>query len=402
MVSLEKVSALSELASYDMEQEERLKFLPLSGEKKDLPLYEAKTPKGRCTLFKTLMTNNCRMDCKYCINSHCSKYRAAHKYSPAELAEVFSSLAKRGLVQGLFLSSSIEDPVDSMESILEAGRIIRVDKQYKGYVHLKILPGSSFDQIKRAMEIANRVSINLESVSPSHLAEIASNKDFKNDILKRQSWIRSIRNGSAASHPQGEDFFPKNPSERSPGGGSPEFNPEGVPTRVSHVSQVMVGVDGESDWEIFSLAASEYDYMNLTRLYYSAFKPIGGTPLENRPGAPLWRQNRLYQADWLYRVYKYSREEMHLAFAEEFLPNKDPKVSIARELFQKPLEVNGAAEEELLRIPGIGPKAAHTISSFKGKITSMRTLSRLGAIAGRALPFVKIDGLQQTTISFFT
>jgi predicted DNA-binding helix-hairpin-helix protein len=402
MVSLEKVSALSELASYDMEQEERLKFIPLSGEKKDLPLYEAKTPKGRCTLFKTLMTNNCKMDCKYCINSNCSRHRAAHKYSPAELAEVFSSLAKRGLVQGLFLSSSIEDPVDSMEKILEAGRIIRVEKSYRGYIHLKILPGSSFDQIKSAMQIANRVSINLESVSPSHLAEIASNKDFKNDILKRQAWIRGLIKGSAASHPQGEDFLPKSPEERSPGGGSPDFNPEGVPTRVSHTSQVMVGVDGESDWEIFSLAASEYDYMDLSRLYYSAFKPIGGTPLENHPAAPLWRQNRLYQADWLYRVYNYSRDEMHFAFDEDFLPNTDPKILIARELFQKPLEVNGAEEQELIRIPGIGPKAAKTISSFKGKITSMRTLSQLGAIAGRALPFVKINGLHQTTISSFS
>lgn len=384
MVSLEKVSALSELAAYDMEQEERMKFVSLGGDKKDLPLYEAKTPKGKCTLFKTLMTNNCKMDCKYCINSRCSKHRAAHKYSPHELADVFSLLAKRGLVQGLFLSSSIEDPPDSMEKILEAGRIVRVERGYKGYIHLKILPGSSFGQIKQAMEIANRVSINLESVSPSHLAEIASNKDFKNDILKRQAWIRSIQ--QSLSRPC--------PAEGGSQGASH--------THVSHTSQVMVGVDGESDWEIFSLAASEYDYMNLSRLYYSAFRPIAGTPLESREAAPLWRQNRLYQTDWLYRVYKYSRQEMQFAFSGDFLPNIDPKVSIARELFQRPIEVNGAEEKDLVRIPGIGPKTAKAISLHKGKITSMRTLSQLGTIAGRALPFLKINGLQQTTISSFS
>ncbi len=374
MVSAEKVRALSELASYDMEQEEQLKHVPL-GSSGPLHIYEAKTPMGKCTLFKTLMTNKCKMDCKYCVNAHCSKSKAFWKYTPQELANTFMAIYRKRIAQGLFLSSSIEDPVPSMESIIESAHILRTKMRYKGYMHLKILPGSTQDQVKRAMQYADRVSINLETVSPSHLSEIASNKDFKNDILKRQAWVRGFQ--SRFKHSRGT--------------GS-----------VSHTSQVMAGVNGESDQDIFTLAASEYDHMNLTRMYYSAFKPVLGTPLERNSAAPLWRQNRLYQLDWLYRVYKYSRDEVQPAFFDNgFLQNMDPKVAIARTNFERPLEINGAEERDLIKVPGIGPKTAKSLAKAKEKITSMVTLKRHGVVLGRALSFIKINGLHQTTLASF-
>ncbi len=377
MVAAQKVRALSELASYDMEQEESLKHIPLGGDKPPLHVYDAKTPMGKCTLFKTLMTNNCKMDCRYCINAKCAKRTAIYKYTPHELANTFMHIYKKRIVQGIFLTSSIEDPVSSMENILESAHILRIQKRYLGYMHLKILPGSTYDQIKRAMQFANRVSINLETVSPSHLDEIASNKDFKNDILKRQAWIRSLQ--SRFKHSQG----------RSPGS-------------VSHTSQLMVGVNGESDQDIFSLTASEYDHMNLSRMYYSAFKPVPGTPLEAQQAAPLWRQNRLYQLDWLYRIYKYSRDEVQNAFSDEgFLGNRDPKVAIARTTFKRPLEINGAEERDLLRVPGIGPKTAKSLAQTKEKLTSLAALRKHGVVLGRALSFVKINGLHQTTLASF-
>jgi len=379
MVALEKVRALSELASYDMEQEQELKTLPLGESKPPLQLYDAKTPMGKCTLFKTLMTNKCKMDCRYCVNAKCAKQKTAWKYSPSELAETFMALVRKRAVQGLFLSSSIVDPVPSMEAIIEAAEIIRTKKNYKGYVHLKILPGSTQDQVKRAMQFANRVSINLETVSPSALSEIASNKDFKNDILKRQAWIRSFQTS------------PHNPHESSHRLSS-----------VSNTSQLMVGINGETDQDIFTLAASEYDHLNLSRMYYSAFKPVVGTPLERTLAAPLWRQNRLYQVDWLYRIYNYSRDEVGEAFSDEgFLGNNDPKVSIARNTFERPLEVNGADEQELMRVPGIGPKTAKSLAQTKEKLTSLAALRKHGVVLGRALPFLKIGGLHQTTLSSF-
>ncbi len=390
MVPIDKVRMLSELSSYDMEQEESVRHIPLGQKGDSLPLYTAKTPNGKCTLFKTLMANSCKMDCKYCANSKCSKRQQAHSYTPQELAQVFMLLYKKRVVQGLFLSSAIIDPIDSMEDILEAASILREKEKYNGYMHLKILPGSSMGQVKRAMDFANRVSINLETASPSHLSEIASNKDFRNDILKRQAWVRSLQhsgkgeNGRARSIlPQSEDALFRRPRT------------------VSHTSQIMVGVNGETDREIFSLVESEYDHMGLTRIYYSAFKPLINTPLEHHPAAPRWRQNRLYQLDWLYRVYGYSRDEVHLAFSEDFLENMDPKTAIARTAFGRPLEINGAEEGELLRVPGIGPKASKSLSKCKERITSLMDLRKHGVILPRALPFLKINGLHQTTLSSF-
>jgi predicted DNA-binding helix-hairpin-helix protein len=390
MVPTEKVRVLSELSSYDMEQEESVKRILLGNKGDPFPLYDAKTPKGKCTLFKTLMANNCKMDCKYCVNSRCSKRQEAYAYTPEELVHVFMLLYKKRAVQGLFLSSAILDSIDSMENTIEAARILRERENYRGYMHLKILPGSSMDQVKRAVGLADRVSINLETASASHLSEIASNKDFRNDILKRQAWVRRLLErrpgrGRANNHACTQPGSEPNPRFRA----------------VSHTSQVMVGVNGETDREIFSLAQSEYDHMGLSRMYYSAFKPLIDTPMEHHPAAPRWRQNRLYQLDWLYRVYGYSRDEVHLAFCGDFLANLDPKAAIARTIFGRPLEINGAEEGELLRVPGIGPNASKSLSNCKERPTSLRDLKKHGVILSRALPFIKINGLHQTPLSFF-
>jgi predicted DNA-binding helix-hairpin-helix protein len=399
---MEKVRMLSELSSFDMEQEESLKNVRLGLRGGTLPLYQAKTPRGKCTLFKTLMANSCKMDCRYCVNSKCSRGQEAYSYTPEELAHVFMLLYRRRAVEGLFLSSAIVDPINSMEGILEAAQILRAKKGYRGYMHLKILPGSSMDQVKRAAALANRVSINLETVSPSHLSEIASNKDFKNDILKRQAWVRGIVNSAKNRVPGPEPACGyERHSSRNQAQGHSGDTPCLPPRSVSHTSQVMVGVNGETDREVFSLAASEYDHMGLNRMYYSAFKPLEGTPLEGVPAAPLWRQNRLYQLDWLYRVYGYSREEAQLAFEGDFLENLDPKTAIARTYFERPLEINGAEEGDLLRVPGIGPKTAKSIARSKEKLKSLTELKRHGAILDRALPFVKINGLVQTTLHLF-
>ena len=366
MTSAEKVKTLSETASFDMENCESATFLPLGHVK--FPIYRASTPNGRCTLFKTLLTNKCKMDCRYCVNSKCALRRQPQKYEQGELARTFHFFYKKRLVDGLFLSSSIEEPEQNMEEMLYEAELLRTQFRYRGYMHLKILPGSTRDQIRRAARYADRLSINIETISPTHLSELSSTKDMKNDILTRQSWIR------------------EEVSRRS---------------GLSHTTQLIVGALGESDREVFGCAISEYAHMEVRRVYYSPFSPILGTPLENAKAAGKWRGQRLYQLDYLYRDYHFTQDEIGLAFRNDFLPNEDPKVTIARSRLAKPQEINGLGKEELIRIPGVGPKTAEKIASQKKKITSMLQLHRLGVNLSKALPFVKINGSYQERLTSF-
>ena len=368
MVSAQKVSSLSGSAFFDMENCDAATHIPLGNS--SIPIYKATTPRGNCNLFKTLLTNHCKMDCKYCMNSKCSKRRQPTTYKPAELAQVFHLFWKKRLVEGLFLSSSIEEPVKNMEEMLEAVSILRHHYFFRGYVHLKILPGAERDQVERAAGLADRLSINLESISPSHMSELTSTKDFKNDILKRQGWIREILKRKGRS--------------------------------VSHTTQFVVGALGETDHEIFKTAILEYKHMEVRRVYYSPFTPLEGTPLEREKPAPKWRGHRLYQLDWLYREYKFSEREVFAAMEEDFLLNADPKVTIARTFFgEKRQEVNSLPYNELLRIPGIGPKTAQKLSAAKEPIKTCSQLKRHGVNLRRALPFIKVNGFAQTTLASF-
>jgi len=152
------------------------------------------TEGGRCiSLFKTLYTNNCSFDCKYCQNSaHCAKKTA--EYEPQELAKVFMSLYLGNYVEGLFLSSGISgDPNRTTERMLEAVRLLRTQHKFQGYIHFKVLPGTNIDLIKQAAEHADRLSINLEAPNRSRLAEVSTVKDFESDIIRRQRWMRGMR-----------------------------------------------------------------------------------------------------------------------------------------------------------------------------------------------------------------
>jgi predicted DNA-binding helix-hairpin-helix protein len=76
------------------------------------------------------------------------------------------------------------------------------------------------------------------------------------------------------------------------------------------------------------------------------------------------REHRLYQVGWLKRVYKYTNEELKLAYdSEGFLPHEDdPKTSIALEnLDSFSVNVNEATKEQLLRVPGVRPTSVQRI-----------------------------------------
>ena len=296
------------------------------------------TQDGRCvSLFKTLYTNHCTHQCSYCTNAaNCSNKSRAFSYTPEELARITLSLYRSNYIEGLFLSSGAGRDEDHItEKMLETVRLLRQKFAFGGYIHLKVLPGSSRDHIQEAAKLADRVSINLEAASASHMNEICATKNYENDILQRQRYIRDILSGA---------------------GKSKSILPAGQTT------QLVVGACGESDEEIFQRVLYEYKEIGVKRAYYSAFSPQQGTPFENKKAQPLWREHRLYQMDWLYRIYHFQPEEICHAFNENgFLCNADPKMAIARESMDRPLDPNTATLQELLRVPGIGPRSAQRI-----------------------------------------
>lgn len=366
-----------------------------SPREKPLPgICHAFTQDGRCvSLFKTLFTNHCTHQCSYCINATgCSNKTKAFSYTPEELARVTHSLYRSNYIEGLFLSSGAGRDEDRVtEKMIETARLLREKFAFRGYIHLKVLPGSSQAHIQEAALLADRLSINLEAASPSHMNEICSTKDYDNDILQRQRYIQRILNGSSSSSSTSL-------SSRSGSGGSLSILPAGQTT------QLIVGAAGESDEEIFQRIIHEYREIGVKRAYYSAFSPQEGTSLQFKAAQPLWREHRLYQMDWLYRIYHFRADEISHAFNEEgFLGNADPKMAIARVFLDCPVDPNTATLPELLRVPGIGPKSARRIMAIRKSrpIGSKADLSAMGIAVKRAAPFLKINGWRDTTLEMW-
>ncbi len=334
------------------------------------------TQDGRCvSLFKTLYTNHCSHQCNYCINAtNCSSKAKAFTYTPEELANITLSLYRSNYIEGLFLSSGAgrdEDVV--MEKMVETARMLRQKHGFTGYIHLKVLPGASQAHIQEAMELADRVSINLEASSASHMNEMCATKNYECDILQRQRYIRDLK--TAINLPAGQ------------------------------TTQLVVGAGGESDEEILKRILYEYKEIGVRRAYYSAFCPQDGTPFMSKEAQPLWREHRLYQMDWLYRVYHFQPREIRQAFDENgFLQNSDPKLAIAREFMDSPVDPNTATFQELLRVPGIGPRSAERIVALRERqtIVAKSDLAALGVRIKRAAPFLKINGWRDSTLEMWS
>ena len=334
------------------------------------------TQDGRCvSLFKTLYTNHCSHQCNYCTNAtNCSHKAKTFSYTPEELASITLSLYRSNYIEGLFLSSGAgRNEDDIMEKMVETARQLRQKHGFKGYIHLKILPGASHAHIQEAMELADRVSINLEASTATHMSEMCATKNYENDILQRQRYIRDM--STAVNLPAGQ------------------------------TTQLVVGAGGESDEEIFKRIIYEYKEIGLKRAYYSAFCPQEGTHFERKEAQPQWREHRLYQMDWLYRVYHFQPREIHQAFDENgFLQNNDPKMAIAREFMDSPVDPNVATIQELLRVPGIGPRSAQRIVALRQRqtILAKSDLVAAGVRIKRAAPFLKINGWRDSTLEMWS
>ena len=359
---LEKTKILSESGIYDSCGPKSCEVKVNSGLG---GIYHAKAEHRTCRLFKTLMDNNCSFDCKYCINStkSCNKKKASYK--PEELATVFNYLQKRLDVEGLFLSSGVAgDPDKVTEKMIEGVGILRQKYNFRGYIHFKVLPGTSYALIKQASELSTRMSINIEAPNKDVLDELSSCKDYKIDILRRQAWISRFK------------------------------------LLAGQTTQIILN-NLATDKDIMRMMDWEYNAFNLKRIYFSAFRPLKGTPLENEEPEPLQRQNHLYNVDFLRRCYNYKLKEFNEVMDNNMLPREDPKLALAKAVFDKPLDINEASYSELIRIPGIGPKTAENILNQRQKITKYEQLHELGACVNRAKPFINVDGKRQKMLIEF-
>lgn len=328
-------------------------------------IYPAVLPDGRrVLLLKTLMTNACQNNCLYCVNRSGRDFPRSG-FRPEELARLFMHLYDRKLVKGLFLSSAVfERPDVTMERMIEAVEILRFKYQFTGYVHLKVLPGASFDIVEQAVSLAQRVSVNLEAPNPERLKRIAPTKDFKQDLLLRMRWIYSLI------------------SEKDQG-------------RTTQTTQLVVGAAGESDREILRTTDWLYRKLGLSRVYFSAFQSVPDTPLEGHPPTLPLREHRFYQSDFLLREYGFSFDELPFDPFGNLPLGLNPKLAWTLqhpEFF--PLEVNRANRWELLRVPGIGPKSASRIVKFriKDKFRTLEQLKGVGVVVKRAAPFILVGG----------
>ncbi|MFA6548783.1 MAG: putative DNA modification/repair radical SAM protein [Candidatus Margulisiibacteriota bacterium] len=336
------------------------------------------TPDGRCvSLFKVLMTNACMNNCAYCINRASHDFKRAG-FSPEELAHLFIELYRRNYVEGLFLSSAVrKNAAHTTEQMLKTLQILRFKYHYRGYIHLKALPHTPPHMIELGAELADRMSVNLESPTPERLKTIAKEKDFMLDLIEPITAIqKQVQKGKLQS---------------------------------GQTTQFVVGAAGETDAELLRTTNWLYQKKSLKRVYFSAFVPLNSpTRSEQVPiphtssPIPLLREHRLYQADWLMRFYEFKVDELVLQNDQNLRLDVDPKMSFAlknRETF--PVEINTAPFNILLKIPGLGPLSARRIwrARKEHRFTNLNELKNIGVAVKRAKPFILINGKKQGHIT---
>jgi putative DNA modification/repair radical SAM protein len=329
-------------------------------------------PDGRCiSLLKILLTNSCTFDCHYCINRRSSNVRRA-RFTVDEVVALTLNFYKRNYIEGLFLSSGIIGSSDyTMEELVLVARTLRLDHDFRGYIHLKTIPDADPALIEQAGLYADRLSINVELPTETGLTKLAPEKSAG----RIRTAMRELKDG-----------IDDNRDARQKYRSAPKFAPAGQST------QMIVGADAATDADVVASASSLYGTFGLRRVYYSAFSPIPDAsavlPLV-RP--PLMREHRLYQADWLMRFYGFDAGEVADATDGGMLPlDIDPKTAWAlKHRADFPVDINRAPREMLLRIPGMGVKTVNAvIRSRRQRRLRLDDLGRLTRSIDRLRPFV--------------
>ncbi len=331
---------------------------------------------GRCiSLLKVLFTNHCLYDCAYCANRRSNAGpRAA--FTVTEVVDLTLDFYRRNYIEGLFLSSGVfRSPDNTMEAMVAVARSLRLEKGFRGYIHLKAIPGADPKLVRAAGLYADRLSVNIELPSRSSLEALAPDKTAES-IFRPMRQIAGESTNALAVAAHHRSLVPR-------------FAPSGQST------QMIVGASPETDLDILRLSSKLYSSYGLKRVYYSAYIPVNDDKrLPALVGPPLKREHRLYQSDWLYRFYGFSPDEL-LDPGRPYLDEElDPKASWALrhpEVF--PLDINRAPGALLLRVPGLGPRSQEKILAAR-RVSRLRRqdLKAMGAVVKKAEPFLSFDG----------
>jgi len=319
-------------------------------------IYPVALPQGGTTyLFKTLLSNECANDCGYCPlrTGHDGLQRCSLK--PEELVRTFLDYYRRRRVSGLFLSSGvIGSPDQTMQRINTAARILR-RQCFRGYMHLKIIPGASEAAMRETLSLATTVSLNIETAGEDHFQRLCTGKQYQRDIIMPLQRISRLIAPGAPYH------------------------------GVKFTTQFVVGASTETDKEIVMSTGQLYKQWRLHRVYFSAYQQGAGR--QTIPGEHasvsgkdlLTREHRLYQVDWLLRKYGFLPDEIPFERGNNLSLSIDPKEAWARahpEFF--PVNINTADRFSLLRVPGLGPIMVDRILALRSYGRRIRSVEDMG------------------------
>ncbi|MDR1088077.1 MAG: putative DNA modification/repair radical SAM protein [Coriobacteriales bacterium] len=388
MELLDKLAILADAAKYDVACTScgvsRKEVKGQLGNTMNAGICHSFSADGRCvTLLKVLYTNVCSYDCSYCVNRRSNDVPRT-TFSPRELAELVIGFYRRNYIEGLFLSSAVlKNPDYTTERMCEALQLLRDEYGFRGYIHAKGVPGTSEELLVRLGVLADRVSLNIELPSEESLRLLAPEKNKANTLGP----MAFVRDGIKANYQDRQLSTVRRT----------RFVPAGQST------QMIVGATPESDYQILRLSASLYRTMELRRVFFSAYIPVNSDPLlPAGTEAPLLREHRLYQADWLMRFYEFDVSEI-IDEHEPFLdPLIDPKCNWAlRHIDQFPVEINKVPYEMLLRVPGIGVRGAKRIvMARRHHSLCFEDLKRLNITMKRAQYFITCNGAYTDGIIF--
>ncbi|MDA8979973.1 putative DNA modification/repair radical SAM protein [Chitinophagales bacterium] len=382
----EKLAILADAAKYDVScassGSKRKNKAGGLGNATGMGICHTYTEDGRCvSLLKILLTNYCIFDCAYCINRKSNDVKRA-MFSVKEVVDLTIGFYRRNYIEGLFLSSGIFKDADfTMERLVRIARDLRLQHNFNGYIHLKLIPGASDELVHEAGLYADRLSVNIEIPSEKSLMAIAPEKNYK-EVYEPMNYLKEAIQGY-----QKEKKIVKSTPLFAPGGQS---------------TQLVIGATPENDFQVLQLANSLYQSQNLKRVYYSGYIPVSQ---DNRLPAistpPLIRENRIYQADWLMRFYKFSVDEIITKEQEHLDLDIDPKLAYAlRNLHLFPVDINSAPYEMILRVPGIGVRSARMIvQARRFKKLSDVHLRKMKMAWNRAKYFITYQGQKKFNLN---
>ncbi len=384
-----KLAILADAAKYDAScassGTDKRHSLGGIGSTEGMGICHSYAPDGRCiSLLKILLTNFCVFDCLYCVNRVSSNVPRA-RFGIDEVVHLTLDFYRRNCIEGLFLSSGIIQSADyTMELLVEVARRLREDHHFRGYIHLKTIPDASPALLAAAGRHADRLSINIELPTPQGLAALAPQKDggaIRRSMARMRIHIDDAKEARKPAPPTSA------PGQRPKRAAAPRFAPAGQST------QMIVGADAADDSSILATSAALYSSYALRRVYFSAFSPIpdasSALPLR---AAPLLREHRLYQADWLMRFYGFAHHEITTPGNGMLSLDVDPKLAWALAHPERfPVDLNRAPREMLLRVPGLGVKTVERLLQSR-RVRRLRCadLGRLHVPLKKMLPFVEL------------